>query len=119
MAQQDIKQIRGASQGSILFLGTNSIVSEDFNNLNWNQSNNILYVNGNLQIVDGNQQTGYVLTTDSNGLATWSASQVGITSLNGITQSLQYFTASNDTNVKLNIDSSGSTHSYELSWDGL
>jgi len=81
MAQQDIKQIRGASQGSILFLGTNSVVSEDFNNLNWNQSNNILYVNGNLQIVDGNQQSGYVLTTDSNGLATWSQSQVSTYSI--------------------------------------
>ena len=35
MAQQNIKQIKGASQGSVLFLGTNSVVSEDYNNLNW------------------------------------------------------------------------------------
>jgi hypothetical protein len=46
MAQQDIKQIRGASQGSILFLGTNSIVSEDYDKLNWDQSNDILTLNG-------------------------------------------------------------------------
>ena len=38
MAQQDIKQIRGASQGSVIFLGTNSVVSEDYNKLNWDQS---------------------------------------------------------------------------------
>ena len=47
MAQQDIKQIRGASQGSILFLGTNSIVSEDYDNLNWDQGtfsiNHLMY----------------------------------------------------------------------------
>lgn len=75
MAQLDIKQIRGASQGSLLFLGTNSIVSEEFSSLNWSQSNNILYVGGQIQMVDGNQQSGYVLTTDANGLATWSQSQ--------------------------------------------
>jgi lipopolysaccharide assembly outer membrane protein LptD (OstA) len=74
MAQIDIKQIRGASQGSILFLGTNSTLSEDYNNLNWNQSDNILYINGNIQIVDGNQQEGYVLTSDDTGLATWTQS---------------------------------------------
>lgn len=85
MAQLDIKQIRGGSQGSILFLGTNSIVSEDFNNLNWNQSNNILSILGNIQIVDGNQQDGYVLTTDSNGLATWSQSQGSTQSITEIT----------------------------------
>jgi hypothetical protein len=89
MSQINIKQIRGASQGSILFLGTNSVVSEDFNNLNWNQSNNILYVNGNLQIVDGNQQSGYVLTSDANGLATWSQSQ-------GSTQSITEITLTGD-----------------------
>jgi hypothetical protein len=89
MAQIKIKQILGASQGSILFLGTNSIVSEDFNNLNWNQSDNILYINGNIQIVDGNQQAGYVLTTDDNGLATWSQSQ-------GSTQSITEITLTGD-----------------------
>jgi hypothetical protein len=89
MAQQDIKQIRGASQGSILFLGTNSVVSEDFNNLNWNQSNNILYINGNIQIIDGNQQSGYVLTSDANGLASWSP---------GSTQSISEITISGTQN---------------------
>jgi hypothetical protein len=116
MPQQNIKQIRGASQGSILFLGTNSVVSEDFDNLNWNQSTDTLYIGGKLQINDGTQQTGYVLTSDGSGNATW---QSVSTSLNGLTQSIQYFTASNDSNVNLNINSSGSTHSFDLSWNGL
>lgn len=46
MAQQNIKQIKGASQGSVLFLGTNSVVSEDYNNLNWDQGT--FSINGNL-----------------------------------------------------------------------
>ena len=46
MAQQDIKQIRGASQGSILFLGTNSVVSENSNKLSWNDSSNGLHIDG-------------------------------------------------------------------------
>jgi hypothetical protein len=53
MAQQYIKQIRGLTQGSILFLGTNSVVSEDSINLNWNQSGKILYINGNLSVSGG------------------------------------------------------------------
>ena len=43
----------------------------------------------------------------------------GVTSLNGITQSTQYFTSSNDSNVTLNIISSGSTHSYNVGWNGV
>jgi hypothetical protein len=74
MAQIKIKQVHGASQGSILFLGTNSIVSEDGNKLIWDQSNDILTLVGSIKIDDGNQQSGYVLTTDSTGLATWSQS---------------------------------------------
>jgi hypothetical protein len=72
MAQIDIKQIHGASQGSVLFLGTNSVVSENYNSLRWDQTNNILNIAGSIKIDDGSQQNGYVLTTDGNGLATWS-----------------------------------------------
>lgn len=81
MAQMNIKQIRGASQGSILFLGTNSVVSENFDNLRWEQSSNKLVVNGSFQYIDGSQQPGYVLTTDGTGLATWSQSIVATQSI--------------------------------------
>ncbi len=39
--------------------------------------------------------------------------------LNGLTASLQRFTASNDTNINLNILSSGSTHSFNVTWNGV
>ncbi len=71
MAQINIKQIRGGSQGSILFLGTNSVASEDINKLSWNQSTDIFSVTGNIQMVDGNQQTGYVLVSDAQGVGSW------------------------------------------------
>ena len=56
MAQQDIKQIHGASQGSVLFLGTNSVVSENYDRLNWSQSDNKFNIYGQL----------YVQSTQSN-----------------------------------------------------
>ena len=71
MAQIDIKQVRGGSQGSVLFLGTNSVLSEDYDNLNWDQSSSIFSINGNIKITDGNQTDGYILKTDANGLGTW------------------------------------------------
>ena len=39
--------------------------------------------------------------------------------LNGLTASLQRFTASNDSNINLNIVSSGSTHSFNITWNGV
>lgn len=51
--------------------------------------------------------------------ATGATGATGSVILNGLTASLQYFTASNDTNVNLNIDSVGTTHSYQLSWGGV
>jgi len=77
MAQMNIKQIRGASQGSILFLGTNSVVSENFNNLRWDNSSQKLVVDGTFQYIDGNQQSGYYLVSDSLGNASWTASISG------------------------------------------
>jgi len=79
MAQIKTKQIRGASQGSILFLGTNSVVSENFDNLRWEHSSNKLIVDGSLQFIDGNQLPGYVLTSDSFGNATWQQTQIPFT----------------------------------------
>ena len=109
MAQQDIKQIRGASQGSILFLGTSSIVSEEYDKLNWDQSNNIFTINGNLKITDGSQSSGYVLTSDSDGLATWqSNSGGGILNATGSTGLGTYWT-SNDELSYMNIGISQSS----------
>jgi hypothetical protein len=65
MSQIDIKQIHGASQGSILFLGTNSTVSESFSDLNWNQSDNILHINGNIGI--GTSTPVSILNLSQNG----------------------------------------------------
>jgi len=82
MALQNIKQIRGASQGSLIFLGTNSVLSEDYNRLNWNQSQNVLSISGQIKIADGTQQPGYFLVSDNDGLATWTESSISLT--NGI-----------------------------------
>ncbi len=81
MAQIDIKQLRGASQGSILFLGTGSSVSEDVNKLSWDQNSDVFSLVGKIKIVDGNQQSGYVLTSDGTGLATWTQSLVATQSI--------------------------------------
>jgi hypothetical protein len=85
MALIDIKQLRGASQGSVLFLGTNSIVSENYNNLRWDQTTNTLTVDGVFQYIDGNQQSGYVLVSDASGNATWTSS-VAVGATNGLSE---------------------------------
>jgi hypothetical protein len=86
MAQLDIKQIRGGSQGSVLFLGTNSVVSENINNLSWNNSTNTFNINGNFKYVDGNQQSGYVLVSDAIGNASWTSSVGSLSATNGVVQ---------------------------------
>jgi hypothetical protein len=68
MAQVDIKQVRGDSPGSVLFLGTNSNITED-SKLRW--IDDVLTLQGNIKIIDGNQQQGWVLSTDNDGLSTW------------------------------------------------
>ena len=83
MAQMNIKQIRGASQGSILFVGTNSVVSENFNNLRWDNSSQKLVVDGTFQYIDGNQQSGYYLVSDNLGNASWTASVPGTSGSSG------------------------------------
>lgn len=50
MGQMRIKQFRGATQGSILFLGNNATVTEDYNKLRWDQSTNTMNVDGSVQI---------------------------------------------------------------------
>lgn len=62
---------------------------------------------------------GDVLTTDSNGALTWEpAAAGGITSLGGLTASVQTFATSSDTNIGLTIVSSGSTHTFSPTWTG-
>ena len=78
MAQINIKQIYGASQGSILFLGTNSNVSENYTNLNWDNNSQRLTVSGTVstvgfQLITG-AQSGYILSADSLGNGFWTAS---------------------------------------------
>ena len=75
MALIDIKQLRGLTQGSILFLGTASVVTEDFSRLNYDYANNIFNINGQLRIQDGSEAAGYILVSDATGLATWTSSQ--------------------------------------------
>ncbi|MBX4197983.1 hypothetical protein KW782_01470 [Candidatus Parcubacteria bacterium] len=66
------------------------------------------------QILVGNSLGGYTLTaTSSLGLPT-----SAITSLNGLTNSTQTFATTSDTNIGLNIVSSGSTHTFTPTWSG-
>lgn len=50
MAQLNIKQIRGLTAGSILFLDSDSKVTEDFSKLNWNFTDQKLNINGSIQL---------------------------------------------------------------------
>ena len=84
MALQNIKQIKGATQGSVLFLGPNGVVSENNSQLYWDINNNTLGVGGKLdvygtssttylQVTDG-ATAGYILSSvDSIGNAIWSS----------------------------------------------
>jgi hypothetical protein len=47
MAQLNIKQVKGATQGSVLFLDTNGVVSENNNRLFWSNSNSALIIGTN------------------------------------------------------------------------
>lgn len=62
---------------------------------------------------------GYILTLVS-GLPSWQPGGVGsgITSLNGLTASIQTFAKTDDTNVTLSISSVTSTHTFIMGWSG-
>jgi hypothetical protein len=76
MALQNIKQIKGSTQGSVLFLGPNGIVSENNSQLYWDISNNSLGVGSKLGVgpgklnpvfdldVYGTSSTTYLQVTD-------------------------------------------------------
>jgi len=65
---------------------SNTIIIGDSNNINLkmglgtNNPTEKLQVNGKIKIVDGNQGTGKVLTSDANGVATWQTPSNGGTS---------------------------------------
>lgn len=72
-----------------------------------------------IQGITGSQgEIGFTGATGSQGI-------IGITGatgsayFNGLTSSLQFLTSSNDSNVGLNINSIGSTHSFNITWNGL
>lgn len=64
--------------------------------------------------VDGNQASGFVLTSDASGIATWQATAItGITTLNGLTAQVQTF-ATGTTGTDFNIVSAVSTHTFNI-----
>jgi hypothetical protein len=65
MAQIDIKQIHGATQGSILFLGTNSVI-EDNSNLYWDLTNKRLGIGTNSPTQKLQVNQGAILVKDNN-----------------------------------------------------
>jgi hypothetical protein len=53
MAQIKLKQIKGLTPGSILFLNQSSTVVEDFSKLNWNSTQNQLTIGGSVKFDTG------------------------------------------------------------------
>lgn len=52
--------------------------------------NNTLIINANLQLVNGSQQNGYYLISDSNGLSTWKSFEYRTTQVASSTYSLTF-----------------------------
>ena len=53
-----------------------------------------------------------------NGQGNWATPATGITSLNGLTGATQTFSITDDTNVLLDIVSTGTTHAFTMGWSG-
>lgn len=81
MSQIKIKQLLGNTTGSILFSGNNSVVSEDFNNLNWDINNNIFNINGNVEIKNSLLSNQELTTTVSD---TYNIASVLISDYDGV-----------------------------------
>jgi len=69
--------------------------------------------NGCLNVASG------VIGSTGSPCGSWGGGGNGITSLNGLTGASQSFAQTNDTNVTLAINSSGTTHTFALGWTGL
>ncbi len=63
-------------------------------------------------------EIGATGSTGSQGIIGFTGA-TGSAYFNGLTSSLQFLTSSNDSNVLLNINSIGSTHSFNINWNGL
>lgn len=96
-----------ASENLSLVLSVGNSAGSNQINMNNNKIINVASASSNLDAVNYGQMADFVLTKG------------GLYNLNGLTQSSQFLTASNDTNVRMNIVSTGSTHSFSLSWNGL
>lgn len=83
MSRIKIKQVKGQTQGSILFIGDNNSISEDFNKINWDSTTDIFTVS-NLKLTEGSED-GYILMSDNNGLASWTQSNIATQSITEIT----------------------------------
>ena len=85
MSRLDIKQLKGLTGGSILFVESNNSVNENNDKFFWDQSNYrlavgtnspsaTLHIQGDFRLVDGSQASGYILMSDSTGLSSWTSS---------------------------------------------
>ena len=119
------------TQSQILIFGTNSISSSGYKfNDTGTTSTDIWSANKiNTQIASATAST-YTFVTNSIASATAStyifinaqissATASVVNRINGLGAPVQFLTASSDINVILNINSSGSTHSYIVGWSGL
>lgn len=87
MAQIKLKQIKGLTPGSILFLNQNSTVIEDFSRLNWNTTQNQLTIGGNITLTDSHQVSNTITAT---GLSTGTAEIYGFDSNLGTAAYFEY-----------------------------
>ncbi|HEY4874051.1 MAG TPA: hypothetical protein VIH86_00635, partial [Puia sp.] len=72
---------QGSSLSNIFFLDSGNI---QFSPTNTTQTDTgqFIQINGNIAIVDGTQQDGYVLTSDGSGKATWQVLPTGVSTFN-------------------------------------
>jgi hypothetical protein len=123
--------IPGGTAGSILFLGLGSTLAQDNANLFYDDTNNwvgfgtntpsaTLDLVGTFQYVDGNQQAGYILTSDGLGNATWqiAVASSGITSINADTTTAQTLTDAVGGYIDITDDMAGG-HTFGIDITGL
>ena len=79
----NVIHVRGSANRNLLFKNqaNNTVVTIEMDNGDFTTVGQIhaesAWINGSLQITDGTQATGFVLTSDTNGLASWQAASGG------------------------------------------